>query len=72
MPQIQERIVTTGRGVRAERDLAQAAADFYVLEPLTARNDAGGARMLADFETCLAKEFACYLDMAIGGERTRP
>jgi hypothetical protein len=68
MPQVQERIVATGRGVRAERDLAQAAADFYVLELLTARNGASAARMLADFETCLAREFACYLDMAIGGE----
>ena len=68
MPQVQERIVAIGRGVRAERDLAQAAADFYVLELLTARNDADAARMLADFETCLAMEFACYLDMAIGGE----
>ena len=57
-----------GRGVRAERDLAEAAADFYVLELLTARDDAGAARMLAKFEGCLAREFACYLDMAIGGE----
>jgi len=68
MASIQERIVAGGRGVRAERDLAQAASDFYVLELLTARNDAGAARMLANFEGCLAREFACYLDMAIGGE----
>ena len=67
MPSIQERVVATGRGVRAERDLAEAAADFYVLELLTARDDAGAARMLATFEGCLAKEFACYLDMAITG-----
>jgi len=68
MPQVLERIVASGRGVRAERDLAQAAADFYVLELLTARGDADAAKMLTDFETCLAREFACYLDMAVGGE----
>jgi hypothetical protein len=68
MPSIQERVVATGRGVRAERDLAEAAADFYVLELLTARDDAGAAKMLAAFEGSLAREFACYLDMAIGGE----
>jgi hypothetical protein len=68
MPSIQERVVATGRGVRAERDLAEAAADFYVLELLTAREDAGAAKMLAAFEGSLAREFACYLDMAIGGE----
>ena len=28
MPSIQERLVATGRGVRAERDLAEAAADY--------------------------------------------
>ena len=39
MPQVLERIVATGRGVRAERDLAQAGADFYVLELLTKTND---------------------------------
>jgi hypothetical protein len=68
MPQVLERIVASGRGVRAERDLAQAAADFYVLELLTARGDADAAKMLTDFETSLAREFACYLDMAVGGE----
>ena len=30
MPQVQQRIVATGRRVRAERDLAQAAGDLYV------------------------------------------
>ena len=68
MPSIQERVVATGRGVRAERDLAEAAADFYVLELLTAREDAGAAKRLAAVEGSLAREFACYLDMAIGGE----
>jgi hypothetical protein len=72
MPQVRERIVATGRGVRAERDLAQAAADFYVLEPLTARGDADAAKMLAHFEACLAGEFACYLDMAIGASSATP
>src|SRR6266545_8141236 len=68
MPSIQERIVAGGRGVRTERDLAEAASDFYVLELLTARGDPDAARMLSRFEAGLAKEFACYLDMAIGGE----
>jgi hypothetical protein len=68
MPSIQERIVAAGPGVRAERDLAEAAADFYVLELLTARGDPDAARMLSRLETGLAVEFACYLDMAIGGE----
>ncbi len=68
MPLVPERIVASGQGVRAERDLAQAAADFYVLELLTARCDADAAKMLADFEACLARELACYLDMAVGGE----
>jgi hypothetical protein len=68
MPSIQERVVATGRGVRAERDLAEAAADFYVLELLTAREDAGAAKRLATLEGSLAREFSCYLDMAIGGE----
>ena len=35
MPSIQERIVAGGRGVWAERHLAEAASDFYVLELLT-------------------------------------
>jgi hypothetical protein len=68
MPSIQERVVATGRGVRAERDLAEAAAYFYVLALLKARGDAGAAKMLAKFEACLAREFACHLDMAIAGE----
>ena len=50
MPSIQERIVASGRGVRAERDLAQAASDFYVLEPLTARGEPDAARMLSGLE----------------------
>src|SRR6266508_1747098 len=68
MPQVLERIVASGRGVRADGDLAQAPAASYVLELLTARCDADAAKMLADFEACLARELACYLDMAVGGE----
>jgi hypothetical protein len=60
MPSIQEWIVAKGRGVRAERDLAEAAADFYVLELLTARDDAGAARMSATFEGCPAREPVAY------------
>lgn len=68
MSVIQERVVAAGRGVHAERDLAEAASDFYVLELLTARGDPDAARLLAGLEERLAREFACYLDMAIGGE----
>lgn len=68
MPSIRERTVAEGRGVRAERDLAEAASDFYLLELLNARGDPDAARMLAKLEARLAREFACYLDMAIGGE----
>jgi hypothetical protein len=56
----------TAAGVRAERDLAEAASDFYVLELLTARGDPDAARMLSRFEAGPAKEFACCLDMANG------
>jgi len=46
MPSIRERVIANGRGVRAERDLAEAAADFYLLELLTAKGDADAARTL--------------------------
>jgi len=68
MTVIAERIVASGRGVRAERDLAEAASDFYLLESLAAQADPLAVCMLARLEARLAREFACYLDMAIGGE----
>ncbi len=68
MPSIRERTVAEGRGVRAGRNLAESASDFYLLELLSSRGNPDAARMLAKLEARLAKEFACYLDMAIGGE----
>jgi len=68
MPSIMERTVAEGRGVRAERDLAEAASDFYLLEALSAQGDPNATGMLARLEERLAREFACYLDVAIGGE----
>jgi hypothetical protein len=44
MSVIQERVVAAGRGILAERDLAEAASDFYVLELLTARGHPQGRK----------------------------
>jgi hypothetical protein len=63
-----ERTVARSQGVCDERDLPEAAADFYLLENLAAGGDQVAARKLARLETQLASEFVSYLDMAIGGE----
>jgi hypothetical protein len=63
-----ERSVARSQGVWDERDLAEAAADFYLLENLAAGGDDEAARKLARLEEQLASEFVSYLDMAIGGE----
>jgi hypothetical protein len=63
-----ERTVARSQGVWDERDLAEAAADFYLLENLSAGGDERAARKLARLEERLASEFVSYLDMAIGGE----
>jgi len=63
-----ERTVARSQGVWDERDLAEAAADFYLLENLSAGGDEHAARKLARLEEQLASEFVSYLDMAIGGE----
>ena len=68
MSTVHERTVARGRGVWDERDLAEAAADFYLLEALCAEGDEKAARTLAMLEGQLAGEFAAYLDWAIGGE----
>lgn len=69
MPSINERTVARGRRLDPDRDLSTAAADFYLLENLaTLRGDRWAALRLAEHEQCLAREFAGYLDMAIGGE----
>lgn len=63
-----ERTVARANGVREERDLSEAAADFYLLENLAAGGDEEARRTLARHEEELAKEFSCYLDVAVGGE----
>lgn len=70
MPTALELRVATGRGIRCqERDLAQAVADFYLLECLAnVHQYAPAAGALERLEGELAREFAEYLDIAIGGE----
>lgn len=41
MTVIAERIVANGRGVQAERDLAEPASDFYLIESLAAQSRPG-------------------------------
>ncbi|MGH2693312.1 MAG: hypothetical protein ACRDJJ_00715 [Actinomycetota bacterium] len=63
-----ERTVARANGVREERDLSEAAADFYLMENLVADGDGEARRALARHEEELAREFSCYLDVAVGGE----
>lgn len=69
MSKIDERTLARGRRLDPDKDLARAAADFYILEALAnLRADAWAVQRLAEHERTLAAEFAEYLDMAIGGE----
>jgi len=69
MTTINERTIARGRRLDPDKDLTAAAADFYLLENLAnVRGDSWAAIRLAEQETALAREFAEYLDMAIGGE----
>lgn len=63
-----ERVVARARGCSPTHDLAEAAADFYLLETLAAAGDEKASRELARLEERLAGEFSAYLDMAVGGE----
>jgi hypothetical protein len=66
---VDERTVARGRCVDPDRNLACAAADFYLLETLAnVRHDQWAKTRLAEHEDELAAEFAQYLDLAIGGE----
>jgi hypothetical protein len=66
---INERTLARGRRLDPDRDIAQAAADFYLLENFAnVRGDQWAAIRLDDHEQGLAREFTEYLDMAIGGE----
>lgn len=69
MSKIDERTVARGRRLDPDRDLSQAAADFYLLEHLSmVKQDRWAAIRLDEHEQSLAREFSQYLDMAIGGE----
>jgi len=69
MPRIDERTFARARKLDPDRDVTAAAADFYLLETLAnVKGDPWAAPRLATHESTLAEEFACYLDIAIGGE----
>jgi hypothetical protein len=58
----QEHVIVT------QRNSAVLAADFYLLELMTAEGDAVAANRFARFERDLAAELAAYLHCAVGGE----
>ena len=70
MPTVMEARVARARRIPyQETNLAQAAADFYLLEALAnIEGDAAAKQRLAAFEAKLAREFSSYLDIAVGGE----
>lgn len=68
MSAVKERVVARARGCSPTHDLAEAAADFYLLEVLSAGGDEKAAKELGRLEKRLAEEFSAYLDMAVGGE----
>lgn len=70
MPTALEKRIARGRGICfEERDLAEAIADFYLLETLSNVMEFEAARSpLEHLERQLADDFAAYLDLAIGGE----
>ncbi len=67
MPSIQERIVATVAEF-GPNETSPNRPPTSTCWTLTARGDPDAARMLSRLEAGLAKEFACYLDLAIGGE----
>ena len=70
MPSVMEARVARSRRINyEERDLAQVISDFYLLETLGClHGDQLSRRKLEKFECEIAKEFAAYLDIAVGGE----
>lgn len=70
MPSVMETRVARSRRIKyEERNIAEAISDFYLLETLGCLNgDALARRKLDLLETELAREFASYLDIAVGGE----
>jgi len=66
---INERTVARGRRLDPDRNISQAAADFYLLENLAmVKEDRWASIRLDGHENALARDFASYLDMAVGGE----
>lgn len=55
-------------GMDPDRNLAKACADFYLLERMVADGYRPAVEPLRLFEKQTAREFATYLDMAVGGE----
>jgi hypothetical protein len=55
-------------GLHTSLDLAEACADFYILERMSSAGFHQADRTLKSLESKLAVEFTTYLDMAVGGE----
>ena len=55
-------------GMDPDRNLAKACADFYLLERMVADGYRPAIEPLRAFEKQTGREFATYLDMAVGGE----
>lgn len=70
MPTAMEaRVARVRRIPYQETNLAEAAADFYLLEALAnIEGDLQAKQRLAAFESKLARDFSSYLDLAVGGE----
>jgi hypothetical protein len=70
MASMMEARVARSRNIRyEERSIAQTVSDFYLLEALGyIKGDQVAKKKLLNFEAALAKEFASYLDIAVGGE----
>jgi hypothetical protein len=70
VPTAFEERVAHVRGIRhQDRNLSQAIADFYLLENLAnVRHYSPAVRLLDELERDLSRQFAEYLDIAIGGE----
>jgi hypothetical protein len=66
---VHERTVARGRRLDPDRNISQAAADFYLLENMAMiKEDRWASIRLDAHEQALARDFSSYLDMAVGGE----
>ncbi len=55
-------------GLNPDRELGKDCADFYLLEMLSFEGNVEARRRLSHLEETLAREFALYANMAVGGE----